>query len=97
MSRSVVVEQHIQLADFYELRFEDRTLPEIGEQVGWLPFLQRLWSNSVFWCESSTLLYFRRGTLRSLVWSDRLECADHILARRARFIFGVREGCDSVP
>ncbi|KAB1227491.1 LRR receptor-like serine/threonine-protein kinase EFR [Morella rubra] len=41
MSRSVVVERHIQLADFYELRFEDRTLPEIVEQAGWLPFLQR--------------------------------------------------------
>ncbi|KAB1227070.1 hypothetical protein CJ030_MR1G009581 [Morella rubra] len=38
MSRSVVVERHIQLADFYELRFEDRTLPEIVEQAGWLPF-----------------------------------------------------------
>ncbi|KAB1205937.1 hypothetical protein CJ030_MR7G016917 [Morella rubra] len=41
MSHSVVVERHIQLADFYELRFEDRTLPEIVEQAGWLPFLQR--------------------------------------------------------
>ncbi|KAB1213200.1 hypothetical protein CJ030_MR5G024786 [Morella rubra] len=41
MSRLIVVEQHIQLADFYELRFEDRTLPEIVEQAGWLPFLQR--------------------------------------------------------
>ncbi|KAB1199699.1 hypothetical protein CJ030_MR0G015469 [Morella rubra] len=41
MSRSVVVERHIQLADFYELRFEDQTLPEIVEQAGWLPFLQR--------------------------------------------------------
>ncbi|KAB1206161.1 hypothetical protein CJ030_MR7G014306 [Morella rubra] len=34
MSHSVAVEQHIQLADFYELRFEDRTLPEIVEQAG---------------------------------------------------------------
>ncbi|KAB1205772.1 hypothetical protein CJ030_MR7G028043 [Morella rubra] len=33
MSHSVVVERHIQLADFYELRFE--------EQAGWLPFVQR--------------------------------------------------------
>ncbi|KAB1226519.1 hypothetical protein CJ030_MR1G018146 [Morella rubra] len=36
MSRSFVVERHIQLVDFYELRFEDRTLPEIVEQAGWL-------------------------------------------------------------
>ncbi|KAB1215928.1 hypothetical protein CJ030_MR4G028702 [Morella rubra] len=41
MSHSVVVERHIQLANFYELRFEDRTLPEIVEQAGWLPFVQR--------------------------------------------------------
>ncbi|KAB1225753.1 hypothetical protein CJ030_MR1G019928 [Morella rubra] len=41
MSRSVIVERHIQLADFYELRFEDRTLPEIVEQAGWLPLIQR--------------------------------------------------------
>ncbi|KAB1220446.1 hypothetical protein CJ030_MR3G009906 [Morella rubra] len=41
MSCSVVVERHIQLVDFYELRFEDRTLLEIMEQAGWLPFLQR--------------------------------------------------------
>ncbi|KAB1226123.1 hypothetical protein CJ030_MR1G023928 [Morella rubra] len=31
----------ISSCDFYELRFEDRTLPEIVEQAGWLPFLQR--------------------------------------------------------
>ncbi|KAB1223343.1 hypothetical protein CJ030_MR2G028938 [Morella rubra] len=32
MSCLVVVERHIQLKDFYELRFEDRTLPMIVEQ-----------------------------------------------------------------
>ncbi|KAB1226381.1 hypothetical protein CJ030_MR1G015961 [Morella rubra] len=41
MSRSVVVERHIQLADFYELQFEDQTLPEVVEQAGWVLFLQR--------------------------------------------------------
>ncbi|KAB1201635.1 hypothetical protein CJ030_MR0G002163 [Morella rubra] len=55
MSRSVVVERHIQLADFYELRFEDRTLPEMVEQ------------------------------------------ADHILARRARFIFGYVRDVTAFP
>ena len=39
MSRMVVIERHIQLADFYELRFENRTLPEVVEQAGWLPFV----------------------------------------------------------
>ncbi|KAB1226600.1 hypothetical protein CJ030_MR1G019081 [Morella rubra] len=43
MSHSVVIERYIQLADFYELRFEDRTLPEIMEQAGWLLFVQRTW------------------------------------------------------
>ncbi|KAB1220037.1 hypothetical protein CJ030_MR3G001926 [Morella rubra] len=41
MSCLVVVEWHIQLANFYELRFKDRTLLEIVEQAGWLPFLHR--------------------------------------------------------
>ncbi|KAB1226751.1 hypothetical protein CJ030_MR1G022550 [Morella rubra] len=41
MSRSIVVERHIKLEDFYDLTFEDRTLLKVVEQAGWLPFLQR--------------------------------------------------------
>ncbi|KAB1224387.1 hypothetical protein CJ030_MR2G019404 [Morella rubra] len=55
MSCSVVVELHIQLANFFEFRFEDRTLPEIVEQAGWLSFLQRTGYASKNLCESSTL------------------------------------------
>lgn len=41
MSRTIVVERHILLIDFYDLRFKDWTLPEVVEQAGWVLFLQR--------------------------------------------------------
>ncbi|KAB1212634.1 hypothetical protein CJ030_MR5G009676 [Morella rubra] len=41
MSRSIVVERDIKLADFYNLTFEGRTLPEVVEEIGWLPLIHR--------------------------------------------------------
>ncbi|KAB1206356.1 hypothetical protein CJ030_MR7G018913 [Morella rubra] len=41
MSRSIVVERDIKLADFYDLTFEGRTLPEVVEEIGWLPLIHR--------------------------------------------------------
>ncbi|KAB1202142.1 hypothetical protein CJ030_MR8G020220 [Morella rubra] len=39
MSRSIVVERDIKLVDFYDLTFEGRTLPEVVEEIGWLPLI----------------------------------------------------------
>ncbi|KAB1225149.1 hypothetical protein CJ030_MR1G006434 [Morella rubra] len=41
MSRSIVVERDIKLADFNDLTFEGRTLPEVVEELGWLPLIHR--------------------------------------------------------
>ncbi|KAB1205865.1 hypothetical protein CJ030_MR7G027950 [Morella rubra] len=41
MSRSIVVERDIKLADFNDLTFEGRTLPEVVEGLGWLPLIHR--------------------------------------------------------
>ncbi|KAB1213107.1 hypothetical protein CJ030_MR5G015905 [Morella rubra] len=41
MSRSIVVEWDIKLADFNDLTFEGRTLPEVVEELGWLPLIHR--------------------------------------------------------
>ena len=40
MSRSIVVEWDIKVADFSDLRFEDWMLPEMVELAGWLPFIR---------------------------------------------------------
>ncbi|KAB1221523.1 hypothetical protein CJ030_MR2G027162 [Morella rubra] len=47
MSCSIVIEQEIKLADFNDFQFEDQTLPEVVEQAGWVPFLQRTGSVSM--------------------------------------------------
>jgi hypothetical protein len=41
MSRSIVVERDIKLADFNDLTFEGWTLPEVVEGLGWLPLIHR--------------------------------------------------------
>lgn len=41
MSRSIVVERDIKLADFNNLTFEGRTLPEVVEGLGWLSLIHR--------------------------------------------------------
>ncbi|KAB1212638.1 hypothetical protein CJ030_MR5G009680 [Morella rubra] len=46
MSHTIIVERHIQLSDFYNILFEDQTLPKVVEQASWLLFLQRTSSAS---------------------------------------------------
>ncbi|KAB1223274.1 hypothetical protein CJ030_MR2G002411 [Morella rubra] len=63
----IVVEWDIKLADFYDLRFEDRTLPEVVEQAGWLSFIRRTVYTSKNMLRKFFVLSWRRGISRSLV------------------------------
>ncbi|KAB1212440.1 hypothetical protein CJ030_MR5G003794 [Morella rubra] len=42
MSRLIIVQRDIKLVDFYDLTFEGRTLPEVVEEIGWLPLIHRI-------------------------------------------------------
>ncbi|KAB1205803.1 hypothetical protein CJ030_MR7G028012 [Morella rubra] len=64
MSRSIVFERDIKLADFYDLTFEDQSLPEVVEQAGWLPFIQRTGY------ASKNML---RGFYCAILWARNLE------------------------
>lgn len=42
LSRSIIIERRVALADFNDLGFEDRLLPKIIVAQGWVPYLQRM-------------------------------------------------------